>query len=103
MPRRAERDSRNWDTCARDNNRIRGKIEDVSVPTRAEDNRIGEVRLYFSCDQVSSGDASGLSVDDDQVQHLHSREHRHFSRGDLAEERLIRAQQKLLACLTTRI
>src|SRR5208337_2921268 len=42
---------------------------------------------------------AGLAVDDDQVQHVHARVHGHGAEADLAFERLISAEEELLAGL----
>jgi hypothetical protein len=50
-------------------------------------------------DQVADDDAAGLAVDDDEVEHLGAREHLHRAGADLALERLVGAEEELLAGL----
>jgi len=52
--------------------------------------------LHLSTDEVAGDDAARTPVDDDEVEHLASREQRHGSRVDLPEHRLVRAEQQLL-------
>ena len=48
---------------------------------------------------VADHDAAGLAVDHDQLEHLVPGVHRHRAGGDLALQRLVRADQQLLAGL----
>ncbi len=50
-------------------------------------------------DEIARDDAAGLAVDDDQVEHLGAGIHLDLTRVDLALERLIGAEEKLLAGL----
>ena len=50
-------------------------------------------------DQVAGDDAAGPAVDDDQVEHLGARVHLHVPGGDLPRQRLVGAEQQLLAGL----
>ena len=55
--------------------------------------------LDLAGDQVAGDDAAGLAVDHDEVEHLGAGEHGDGAGVDLALERLVGAEQKLLAGL----
>ena len=55
--------------------------------------------LDLAGDQVARDDAARLAVDHDQVEHLVAREHLHVPSADLPLQRLVGAEQKLLARL----
>ena len=61
------------------------------------------MRLELAGDQVAHDDAARLAVDDDQVEHLAAREQRHRAGVDLAHQRLVGAEQQLLAGLAARV
>ncbi len=69
---------------------VRRQVEDVA----------GEVGLGLPGDQVAGDDAAGLAVDDDQVEHLGARVHLDVAGRDLAGQRLVGAEQQLLAGLS---
>jgi len=69
----------------------------LAVATGAKNDRIGEVRLDGAGDHVARDDAARPPVHDDEIQHLGPRKHGHAALGDFLLERLIRAQQQLLA------
>ena len=54
-------------------------------------------------DEVADHDASGVSVDHDDIEHLGSRKHLHRPEGDLPRQRLIGTEQQLLSGLASRI
>src|SRR3989304_5996594 len=68
---------------------IRRKIKRIPVASGSEHARVPEVRLDLSCDQVPCHDAPGLSVDDDEIEHLRPRKHLDFPVAGLAEKRLV--------------
>src|SRR5690606_21056100 len=80
--------------------RVRRQVEDVRVATRAEHYRVGNVRLDAPRQHVARHDAARHAVDDDEVEHLVTRVHLHLARGDLSHERLVGAEQELLAGLS---
>jgi hypothetical protein len=49
---------------------VGGEIEDVSVSAGGENDGVGGVGSDFAGDEVADDDAFGLSVDDDEVEHL---------------------------------
>ena len=53
----------------------------------------------FAGDQIARDDSLGVAIDQDEVEHLGLRKHLHGAGGDLAAERLISAEQELLAGL----
>ena len=73
--------------------------EDVAVATAGEDHYVGEVGLELAGDHVAHDDAAGAAVDDDQLDHLVAGVGLHGAGGDLALERLVGADQQLLAGL----
>ncbi len=79
--------------------RVGRQVEDVAVAAGGEDDRVREVGVDPARDQVPGHDAAGPSVHDDQVQHLGARVQFHVSRGDLPGQRLVGAEQQLLARL----
>jgi hypothetical protein len=50
-------------------------------------------------DQIAGDDPFGVAVDENDVEHLVPREHRHAAEPDLALQGLERAEQELLSCL----
>ena len=79
------------------------QVEDVAVAAGGQDDRVRGVRLDRAGDQIAGHDAAGATVDDHQVEHLGAREHLDLARRDLARQRLVRAQEKLLPGLPTGI
>src|SRR6266446_8667818 len=76
--------------------RIGGEVEHVAVATGGQHHDVTHMRLDGAGLEVARDDAARLAVDDDQVEHLAARMHRHRSGGDLALEGLVRAEQQLL-------
>lgn len=77
------------------------QVEDVAVAAGGEDDGVREVRVDLPGDQVPGHDAARPPVDDDQVQHLGARVHLHVPGGDLPGQRLVGAEEELLARLAT--
>ena len=75
------------------------EVEDVAVAAGRQAHGVGQVRLDFARDHVAHDDAAGAAVDDDELQHLVAREHLDRAQADLALERLVGAEQQLLAGL----
>ena len=82
---------------------VRREIEDVAVAARREDHRVGHVRLDRAGHHVAHDDATRLAVDDDELEHLVALVHRHAAARDLLLERLVCAEQQLLAGLPARV
>ena len=78
---------------------VGGQVVEVAVPAGGQHHRVAEVRLDLPGDQVAGHDAAGAAVDDHQVEHLGAREHRDLAELDLAHERLVGADEELLAGL----
>jgi hypothetical protein len=78
---------------------VGGQVEDVAVATGGQDDGVREVGVHPAGDQVPGDDAARPAVDHDQVEHLGARVHLDVARRDLAGERLVGAQQQLLAGL----
>ena len=83
--------------------RVGREIENISVSAGREDDGIARVRIDFPGAQAAGDDALGVSIDKHEIEHLRVRKHLHSARGDLAAERLVSAQQKLLPGLPARI
>ena len=79
--------------------RVGREVEDVAVAAGREHDGVGEVRLDLAGDEVAGDDAAGLAVDDDDLEHLVAAEHLHRAGRDLALERLVGADEQLLARL----
>ena len=75
------------------------QVEDVAVAAGGQDDGVGAVRADLAGDQVAGHDAAGAAVDDDQVEHLGARVLLDVAGRDLALERLVGAEQQLLAGL----
>ncbi len=83
--------------------RIGREIENVSVAAGREDDGVARVRLDLSGDQASCDDPFGVSVDQNEIEHLRLRKHLDGAGCDLAAQRLIGAEEKLLARLPPRV
>ena len=79
--------------------RVGREEEDVRVAAGREADGVRGVRLDLPADQVAHGDAARRAVDDDQVEHLGARVQPHRAGADLAHQRLVGAEQQLLAGL----
>ncbi len=79
--------------------RVGGQVEDVAVAAGGQHHRVREVAGDLAGDQVAGDDAAGAAVDHDQVEHLGAGVHLHVARGDLPRQRLVGAQEQLLAGL----
>src|SRR5215468_1073446 len=79
--------------------RIGREIIDVPISAAGEDDCVGRVSLDVSRSQAASDDSLGLPVQNHQIEHLCLREHAHCAGSDLAAERLITTEQKLLPSL----
>src|ERR1017187_3150728 len=82
---------------------IGGEVIDVAVAAGAEHHSVGEVALDFARDQVAGDDAAGAAIHHDEVEHLGARGHRHGAETDLALQRLVGAEEQLLARLAARV
>ena len=75
------------------------EVEDVAVAAGGEHDGVGQVAAGLAGHQVAGDDAAGAAVDDDQLEHLVPVVHRDGAGLDLALERLVGAEQQLLAGL----
>ena len=76
--------------------RIRRKIKNVAISAGGEHDSVRRMPVDFSGDQVARDDSFGMSVDQDEIEHLRLRKHLDRAGGDLSAKRLITAEQKLL-------
>src|SRR3712207_6068226 len=83
--------------------RVGGEEEDVAVAAAGEHDDVGEVGLDLTGDHVADDDPAGAAVDHDQLHHLVSGVAPHCAGRDLTLQRLIGADQQLLAGLATRV
>ena len=83
--------------------RVGRQVKHVAISTGGEDHGFGCVRFDRAGDEVARDDAPSHSIYHDEIQHLGAREHHHAAAGDLAFERLIRAEQELLSGLPARV
>ena len=79
--------------------RVGRQEEDVAVAARGQHDGVAEVRLDLAGDHVARDDAARSTVDDDHLQHLVPGVHRHGPGRDLTLQRLVGADQQLLAGL----
>jgi hypothetical protein len=82
---------------------VGGEEEDVAVAAGGEDDRVGEVGLDLAGHEVAGDDASRAPLLDDELEHLVPREHLHGAGRDLPLERLVGADEELLARLAPRV
>ena len=61
------------------------------------------MRVDLASDKMTGDDAACLAVDDDEVEHLRAWKHCDRPGMNLPLQRLVGAEQKLLACLSTGI
>src|ERR1700733_12108898 len=76
------------------------EVVHVAVAAGSENDRVRDMRGEFAGNQVACDDTARLTVDDDQVEHLRAWIHRDGCGVYLALQRLVRAEKKLLACLS---
>src|ERR1700730_14921335 len=82
--------------------RVPGLIREVvgvAVAARRQDDRVALVAFDLPRQQVAHDDATGVAVDNDQIEHLPPGEGRYGTGVHLAHHRLVGAKQELLAGL----
>ncbi len=79
---------------------VGGKVEDVAVAARAQHYRVADVGFELAGDQIARDDAARFAIDHNQVEHLGARVHLHFAGADLPFQRLVSAEEQLLARLS---
>src|SRR5208282_2148513 len=75
------------------------KVKDVAVAAGGKDDGVGHVDFDFAVVERAGDDAAGLSVDDNEVQHVHARVHFDGAEANLAFEGLVGSEKELLAGL----
>ncbi len=83
--------------------RVRRQVVGVAVPAGAERDRVRRPRLDRAGGEVAGHDARGAAVLHDEVEHLAPGVQLHRAAVDLVRERLVGAEQQLLAGLATRV
>ncbi len=79
------------------------EVEDVAVASAGQDHGVRDVRLHLARDQVAGHDAARAAIDHDDLQHLVARVHGDLAQADLLLQRLVGAEQELLAGLAARV
>ena len=82
---------------------VRRQVEDVAVASGGENDGVSGVDLNLSVDQIARHDSASAPVDHDHVQHLPAVVEPDLTGADLAAERLVRPQEKLLSGLAARV
>ena len=83
--------------------RVGRQIVDVAVSTRRQHDRLRHMGLDGAGDEIARDDPTRLAIDHDEIKHLGAWVHCHTTATDLLFQRLIRAEQQLLAGLSARI
>src|SRR6266480_3939366 len=76
---------------------IRRKKKNIAVTTGRENNGIARESINFPGAKIARDDPLGMTIDQNEVEHLGLREHFYRAECDLPAQRLIGAEQKLLA------
>ena len=82
---------------------IRREVENVAVTAARQNDRVGRVACDLAGEEVSSDDAFGVSIDEDQVEHLVAGMHVDLTRFDLARKGTVSTEEKLLTGLAPRV
>ena len=80
---------------------IGGKVEDVAVATRCKADCVSFIAFKSTGNEVTHHDTASLTVNDDEVLHIATREQLHRALSDLAHHRLVSAEEELLTGLAT--
>ncbi len=80
--------------------RVGRKEVGITVTARSNDDGIGREAVQLACDEVLGNDATGATVDDDEVFHLITGEELHLSSLYLTAQRRVGTEQQLLTCLS---
>ena len=79
------------------------KIKYIAITARAQHHCVARVGFDFARDHIAGDNAPRFAINHHNVEHFGARVHLHFAQADLPFQRLIRADQQLLASLSTRI
>ena len=82
---------------------VRREVEDVAVAAGCEHDRVARHREHVAGLEVAAHDAGRAAVLHDEVEHLDTRVEGDVAGVHLAHERLVRAEQELLAGLAARV
>ena len=83
--------------------RIGREIKNISVTAGREHDRVGRVLLDLSRNQIARDDSLGVTIDNDQIEHLGLRKHLHRAGRHLTAKGLVASEKQLLAGLSARI
>ncbi len=83
--------------------RVGGQVKDWAVAAGGQHHGVADVRLDFAGDEVPRHDAARPAVDDDDVEHFRPRVHADVAHADLTAQRLVGAEQQLLAGLSAAV
>src|SRR5437870_13411723 len=83
--------------------RVGRKKKNISVTAGRENYSVAGESIDFAGAQIAGDDPLGMTVNQNKVEHLGLRKHFYRAERNLAAERLISAEQKLLAGLATRL
>ena len=79
--------------------RVGGEVEHVAVAAGADHDDVGGPGFDGTRDKVARDDTLGLTIDEDEIEHLMARVHLHRAETDLAGERGVGADEELLTSL----
>src|SRR5438270_5296488 len=79
------------------------KEKNIAVTAGRENYGIAGKSIDFAGAKLAGDDSPGVTIDEDEVEHLGLREHFHRAERDLPAEGLIGAEQKLLAGLAASV
>src|SRR5437899_6367648 len=83
--------------------RVGRKKKNIAVTAGRENYSVAGESIDFAGAQIAGDDPLGMTVNQNKVEHLGLRKHFYRAERNLATERLISAEQKLLAGLATRV
>ena len=79
------------------------KEKNIAVTPGCENYGIARESIDFAGAKVAGDDSLGVTINQNKVEHLGLRKHFYGAERNLAAQRLISAEQKLLAGLATRV
>ena len=83
--------------------RVGREEKNIAVTAGRENYGVAGESIDFAGAQIAGDDPLGMTVNQNKVEHLGLRKHFHRAKRNLPAQRLIGAEQKLLAGLATRV